>query len=197
MKGVILHLGCSFLLAACAEQGGIDEQPEETAAETTRMEAADTATMAPEDESASADIRDARGNSVGSVVLRETDGGVALTGTLTGLSPGGHGFHIHETGLCEPDSFASAGAHFAPAGRQHGFDHPEGPHAGDLRNLEVSEDGSATVTLTDSLVSLRDGGNALLDADGSAIVIHADPDDYRSQPSGASGDRIACGVIEG
>ncbi|MGH7563915.1 MAG: superoxide dismutase family protein, partial [Gemmatimonadota bacterium] len=153
--------------------------------------------MEPEGESASADIRDAQGNSVGSVVLRQTDGGVALTGTLAGLSPGGHGFHIHETGLCEPPSFESAGAHFAPAGRQHGFDHPEGPHAGDLWNLEVSEDSSATLSATDSLVSLRGAGDALLDDDGSALVIHAEPDDYRSQPSGASGDRIACGVIEG
>ncbi|MGH7549736.1 MAG: superoxide dismutase family protein [Gemmatimonadota bacterium] len=197
MKRIVLPLGCAFLLAAC-EQGGIDEQTEEGPAETTTMEEAesDTTMMVPGG-AASADVRDAEGNSIGRVELRETDGGVALAGMLAGLSPGEHGFHIHETGLCEPPAFESAGGHFAPGGRQHGFDHPEGPHAGDLWNLEVAQDSTVTVSATDSLVTLREGANALLGGDGSALVIHLDPDDYRSQPSGASGDRVACGVIEG
>jgi Cu-Zn family superoxide dismutase len=192
MKPIVRYLGCAFLLAACAEQGGIDERGEEGPAETTAMEEAVTDTGP-----ARADVRDPEGNPVGEVELRETDGGVSLSGSLTGLSPGEHGFHIHETGLCEPPAFESAGGHFAPAGRQHGFEHPEGPHAGDLRNLEVAQDSTVMVSATDSLVTLREGVNALLDDDGSALVIHSDPDDYRSQPSGASGDRIACGVIEG
>lgn len=197
MKRVVLHLGCAFLIAACAEQEGTDEQME-SAADTARMDEIESVpTTESEGEPARADIRDARGNSVGTIVLRETDRGVMLSGMLIGLSPGEHGFHIHETGLCEPPSFSSAGSHFAPGGRQHGFHNPDGPHAGDLRNLEVSEEGSATVSATDSLVTLREGANALLDGDGSALVIHPDPDDYRSQPSGASGDPIACGVIEG
>ncbi len=199
MKRIVRYVGCAFLLAACAEQGGIDERGEEGAAETTTMEEAvtDTAPMGPGEEPARAEIRDPDGSPVGEVELRATEGGVELSGSLARLSPGEHGFHIHETGVCEPPAFESAGGHFAPAGRRHGFDHPEGPHAGDLRNLQVAQDSTVTVSATDTLVTLREGAGALLDADGSALVIHRDPDDYRSQPSGASGDRIACGVIEG
>lgn len=192
MKPAILFLGCSFLflLGACVRQGELDEP----------VETADTIDLANEpstEGTAMAEIRDAQGNSLGVVVLRAADFGVLLSGTLTGLSPGKHGFHIHETGECEPPTFESAGSHFAPAGRQHGFHNPDGPHAGDLRNLVVSEDGSTIVDTADSLVVLRDGPNALLDGDGSALVVHPDPDDYRTQPSGNSGSRIACGVIEG
>jgi Cu-Zn family superoxide dismutase len=191
MKPAILVLGGSLLLAACGEQGEPDEAASEITAETTAMEAG------PAVETARSEIRDAQGNSLGVVELEEADFGVTFSGTLTGLAPGEHGFHIHETGLCEPPPFESAGGHFAPAGRQHGFHDPDGPHAGDLRNLLVSEDGSTLVDAADSLVTLRDGVNALLDADGSALVVHADPDDYRTQPSGDSGARIACGVVEG
>ena len=119
-------------------------------------------------DAARADVRDAQGSSLGVVELEDADFGVTLSGTLPGLSPGEHGFHD-----------------------------PGGPHAGDLRNLVVAEDGSALVDGADSLVTLRGGASALLDGDGSALVVHADPDDYRSQPSGNSGDRVACGVIEG
>lgn len=191
---VILIFSSAFLLAACAGQ----EAEEETGgvpAETTRMEAAEVDT--PGGPVARAEIRDAQGNPIGVVRLREIEGGVELSGTLRGLPPGAHGFHIHETGLCEPPAFESAGGHFNPGGAQHGFDQAGGPHAGDLRNLEASEDGTVALSAIDSLVTLREGPGALLDEDGSALVIHRDPDDYRSQPSGASGDRIACGVIEG
>ncbi|MGH7571408.1 MAG: superoxide dismutase family protein [Gemmatimonadota bacterium] len=197
MKRIAL-LCCAISFAACADQGREDQTegaPGETA--TPEETESDTATMGRGEGSASADLRDAEGNALGIIELRDTDEGVSLSGSLAGLSPGEHGFHIHETGLCEPPAFESAGGHFAPAGRQHGFDHPEGPHAGDLRNIEVAEDGTVTVSATDSLVTLREGANALLDDDGAALVVHAEPDDYRSQPSGAAGDRIACGVIEG
>ena len=192
MKGRIVHLGCLLLLAACGQQQEEAEEPiSETATETTAMEATPSA----EGDSVRVAIQDMAGNTLGQVVLRDTDGGVEISGTLTGLPPGEHGFHIHETGRCKAPSFESAGGHFNPTGRQHGFDNPEGPHAGDLRNLQVARDGSAVVSTTDSLVTLREGETALLDADRSALVIHADPDDYVSQPSGNSGDRIACGVI--
>jgi Cu-Zn family superoxide dismutase len=192
MKPALLFLGCSLVLAACGQEG----EPEETeiTAETLAMDAQPSMSA---DEGARAEIRDAQGNSLGVVELQGTDFGVLLAGNLTGLTPGEHGFHIHETGACEPPTFESAGSHFAPAGRQHGFHNPDGPHAGDLRNLVVSGDGSTIVDAADSLVTLRDGANALLDGDGSALVVHPNPDDYRTQPSGNSGSPIACGVIEG
>ena len=194
MKRGSLYLGGALLLAACGQRGEPDQAATETTAETIAMQAD---TSVPAGETARADVRDAQGSSLGVVELEDTSFGVTLSGTLTGLSPGEHGFHVHETGLCEPPGFESAGAHFAPAGRRHGFHDPDGPHAGDLRNLVVAGDGSALVDMADSLVTLRRGASALLDGDGSALVVHADPDDYRSQPSGNSGDRIACGVIEG
>jgi Cu-Zn family superoxide dismutase len=193
MKRRILHLSCALLLAACGQQQGESEETM-SATETTGMEEGEPS-PAQETDSVRVDVRDAEGNTLGTVVLRDADGGVQMTGALTGLPPGQHGFHIHETGRCEPPSFKSAGGHFNPTGRKHGFDHPAGPHAGDLRNLQVVQDSSTVVSTTDSLVTLREGESALLDADGSALVIHAEPDDYITQPSGDSGDRIACGVI--
>jgi Cu-Zn family superoxide dismutase len=129
------------------------------------------------------------------VILSQEAGGVKLAGALIGLPPGEHGFHIHQTGRCEPPAFESAGPHLAPTGNPHGYDADGGPHAGDLRNLVAGPDSIATVELTNELVSIRDGAAPLLDDDGSALVVHAAPDDYVTQPAGDSGDRIACGVI--
>jgi Cu-Zn family superoxide dismutase len=148
-------------------------------------------------DSARANMVDSRGVGIGAVILTADGEGVTLGGALIGLPPGEHGFHIHETGSCESPGFESAGDHLGAGDAPHGFDAPSGPHAGDLRNLLVAEDSTATVDQVVGGVSLSDGGVELLDDDGAAIVIHADPDDYTSQPSGASGDRIACGVIEG
>jgi Cu-Zn family superoxide dismutase len=140
---------------------------------------------------------DARGVSIGAVFVTAEAGGIALGGALIGLPPGEHGFHIHRTGSCEPPGFESAGGHVGEDEVPHGFDAAGGPHAGDLRNLEVAGDSTATVAQTNQRVTLQGGSPELLDDDGSAIVIHAEPDDYATQPSGESGDRIACGVIEG
>jgi Cu-Zn family superoxide dismutase len=122
---------------------------------------------------------------------------VVLRGALIALPPVEHGFHIHEKGSCEPPAFESAGDHIGAGETAHWFDAPDGPHAGDLRNITVAEDSTATVDQAAGSVTLRGGSAELLDDDGSAVVIHAEPDDYVTQPSGASGDRIACGVIEG
>ena len=148
-----------------------------------------------EADSARAQIVDAAGRGLGAVILSEEAGGVKLAGALIGLPPGEHGFHIHQTGRCEPPAFESAGSHLAPTGNPHGFDAEGGPHAGDLRNLVAGPDSIATVEATNTLVSIRDGATPLLDDDGAALVVHAAPDDYVSQPAGDSGDRIACGVI--
>ena len=106
-----------------------------------------------------------------------------------------HGLHIHTVGACTPD-FAAVGGHFNPTTAQHGLDNPSGPHAGDLPNLEIDADGNGTYEATTTLVTLAQGDNSLFDSDGSALVIHADPDDLITDPAGNSGDRIACGIIE-
>ncbi|MFN7103210.1 MAG: superoxide dismutase family protein [Pseudorhizobium sp.] len=140
---------------------------------------------------------DADGNSIGTATLQDTPNGLIIQGKVTNLPPGVHGFHVHETGQCDPEGgFQSAGGHFAPEGNDHGFMIENGPHAGDMANQTAGEDGTMVVEIFDENLRLTEGDAAVLDDDGSAIVIHAMADDYRSQPSGNAGDRIACAVIE-
>ncbi len=135
------------------------------------------------------------GQSHGTAVLTQAPLGVLIRVELTGLPEGAFGFHLHETGVCEPP-FESAGEHFNPANSPHGYFAEGGPDAGDLPNIHVPASGELTVEAFNTLVSLQEGNEAsLLDDDGSALMIHAMPDDYASQPSGESGDRIACAVI--
>ena len=135
-------------------------------------------------------LRDAAGKSVGWASFTEAgSGGVHLVVVSLGMSPGLHGFHIHTTGSCVGPDFASAGGHFNPLGKLHGA------HAGDLPNLLVIPSGIGVQMTTTTSFSLRPGPVSIFDADGAALVIHANPDDYVTNPSGNSGPRIACGVI--
>jgi Cu-Zn family superoxide dismutase len=143
-----------------------------------------------------APMRNAAGKDLGTLTLTEVGGGIGVSGRLTGLPPGVHGIHLHAVGRCEPPKFQSAGDHWNPTNRLHGLQNPKGPHNGDLPNLTVAGDSSTTVQLTSPGGTLR-YTNPLLDTDGAAVVVHARPDDYKSQPSGNSGDRIACGVVTG
>jgi len=145
--------------------------------------------------SAHAVLRDTDGKEVGRAALHETPHGVLVHLRLDGVAPGAHAFHVHETGRCEPP-FTSAGGHFNPAGRDHGLEAPGGYHAGDLPNLYVPESGALQVQVLARAVTLGTNETSLLDADGSALVVHAGPDDYETDPAGAAGDRIACGVVE-
>jgi Cu-Zn family superoxide dismutase len=137
-----------------------------------------------------ASMRDARNREIGTVTFRDAPDGVLIDADLRDLPPGAHGFHVHERGVCDPP-FESAGVHLGSAASAHGFLGVRGPHAGDLPNLLVADDGRVSIELFARGLRFAD----LRDRDGSAVVVHARPDDHRSQPAGDAGDRIACGVI--
>jgi superoxide dismutase, Cu-Zn family len=140
------------------------------------------------------EIKDAQGKAVGDIVIWDQGTGVSLELKLHDLAPGEHGIHFHQVPKCEAPDFKSAGGHFNPESKKHGFDSPDGHHAGDMKNFTVGADGKASVKLEDNDVTLKDGPHSLL-SNGAAIVVHAKADDYKTDPSGNSGDRIACGVI--
>jgi len=143
---------------------------------------------------ASAQLKDSSGIAVGDADLVQTEAGVLIKLQLKGLKPGEHAFHIHAVGKCEAP-FESAGPHFNPSGHKHGMMSGEG-HAGDMPNLHVPQSGDLSVEVLNRAVTLENGKpNSLFDADGSSLVIHAKADDYRTDPAGNAGDRIACGVI--
>jgi Cu-Zn family superoxide dismutase len=145
-------------------------------------------------DTASAVLKDASGKDVGKATLTVTPSGVLVSLDLAAVPAGEHAFHIHAVGKCEPPDFKSAGPHFNPDETKHGLLNPEGPHAGDIPNLHVPADGKLQVEILDPPVTLSPVA-ALLDADGAALVIHAAADDYKTDPAGNAGDRIACGVI--
>ena len=142
---------------------------------------------------AQATLKDPDGKEVGHATLFATTGGVLISLNLTAVPAGERAFHIHAVGKCEPPKFESAGPHFNPEEHQHGMMNPKGPHAGDMPNLHVPESGAVQIEVLNSTVALTEA--SLLDTDGSAIVIHASADDYKTDPAGNAGDRIACGVI--
>lgn len=130
----------------------------------------------------------------GTVTFTEQEGGgVLVEADVTGLSAGAHGFHIHEQGECEPPGFESAGGHFASEGEQHGAPDEPGHHLGDLGNIEVGPSGAVHYSIRADDLTLGGGENSII---GKAVIIHAERDDYETQPTGASGERVACGVIE-
>ena len=148
---------------------------------------------------ATADLEDADGNMVGEAAFVEGQNGVTINVTIRqgqqALDPGEYGIHIHETGDITPD-FEAAGEHFNPTNAQHGFSNLEGPHAGDLENITINQDGTSTYTTRTDRITLSRGERSILDSDGSALVIHSAADDYETDPSGESGDRLVAGVIE-
>jgi superoxide dismutase, Cu-Zn family len=141
------------------------------------------------------ELKDAQGKSVGDIFVWDQGPGVALELKLHDLTPGEHALHFHAVPKCEGPDFKSAGGHFNPESKKHGFDSPDGHHAGDMKNFTVGADGKANGKLEDGEVTLKDGPHSLLSNGGTAIVVHAKADDYKTDPSGNSGDRIACGVI--
>ena len=143
---------------------------------------------------ATAIMRNKNGAEVGRVTFLTVTGGVQLSGQVQGIGGGLHGIHVHTLGSCTPD-FGAAGPHWNPEGRAHGIRNALGPHGGDLPNLSVPANGAVSFTLLLPNVTLRGGTRELLDADGASLVIHANEDDYLTDPAGNSGERIVCGVI--
>ncbi|WP_426446848.1 superoxide dismutase family protein [Paenibacillus sp. S-38] len=143
-------------------------------------------------------ITDAKMNKLGTAQLTSDPKGVAIKLDVTGLPPGQHGIHIHQNARCEAPDFKTAGDHFNPDGKKHGLENAEGPHIGDLPPITADKDGKVSATLLSTGTTLSAGkANSLLEGDGKSLVIHAKPDDNKTDPSGNSGERIACGLING
>lgn len=152
---------------------------------------------APETLTAKALMYNTENELIGEVAFQETEKGVELSAILNSLTPGEHGIHIHEVGKCERPTFESAGAHYNPTKKQHGIENKLGPHVGDLPNLIADEKGEVHLNLIAPQFTLKKGEkNSLFDADGSSVIVHEKADDYITDPSGNSGSRIACGVIQ-
>lgn len=143
-----------------------------------------------------APIINAEGLEIGVASFTETPDGMTIDIVAEGLTPGLHGTHIHEKGECTPPDFKSAGGHFNPTKKEHGFQNPKGFHLGDLPNIEVSAKGNVNVSLKLTDITLKKGAqNSILDSDGSALVIHEKEDDNITDPAGNAGERIACAAI--
>ena len=180
----------TFALALAACSGGEEEAV--TTEVDTEGNAAMTENMTEEERSATATLRTPDGTEIGSATAMPAVTGVSVLVEARNLEPGMHGLHVHTVGDCSAPDFSSAGGHWNPTDMEHGRQNPEGPHAGDMPNLEIQADGSGSV-----LFALPAGTyDGLMDGDGSALVIHAGEDDLSTDPAGDSGDRIACGVFE-
>jgi Cu-Zn family superoxide dismutase len=154
-----------------------------------------TVGIAAQQASTKVEIRDTRGQSLGTATLTAAGSGVRLALDVKGLTPGVHAVHFHQVPKCEGSDFTSAGPHLNPDGKKHGLDNPEGPHAGDMNNFTVGADGTSKATVTNQQATLGGGQNSVFANGGTALVIHAQPDDMKTDPAGNAGDRIGCGVI--
>ena len=142
------------------------------------------------------DLINAEGETVGTILLTGDKQGTGIRITAEGLEPGTKAIHVHEKGECTPPDFESSGVHLNPEKKEHGFENPKGFHAGDLPNIEVDADGNVDLETVSQYISLREGHPGyLLDEDGSAVVVHEGPDDYKTDPAGKSGARIACAAF--
>ena len=215
MKSAIslVALACAIAVAGCdSADDPVDNEAVISDNGTMMNEemASDASAPVTTSELAMARLMTADGDARGSGSVSRTDQGIEVRIAASGMRPGRYGVHLHQTGKCDGPKFESAGAHWNPSNAQHGFDNPKGSHRGDLPNLVVDagQTGEVRYTITDlpdagdsdgsenrPSGSVRNLASGLLEGDGTAIVIHAEPDDLLTDPSGNSGDRIACGVL--
>lgn len=179
MHGRVVLLAATFIATGCAH----------------RSTPIGRFTEAPPPVQASTQLLGPNGELRGAATLSQTAVGTNVHAELAGLPPGSYAIHLHTTGKCEGPKFTSAGGHFNPTMTHHGKDNPLGPHLGDLPNVVVGRGGTGAMDFTVIGLKLIGGTAPLLDADGAAVIVHAGPDDYKTDPSGNSGDRIACGTL--
>ncbi|HEX7065739.1 MAG TPA: superoxide dismutase family protein [Bacillales bacterium] len=192
MKKILLI----FLVMSLAACGSLGQQSDHSTQRSADQEKAEKVSGKTGAKSLLIPLQNQKGKAIGEARFVQTPEGVQITIEASKLEPGLHGIHIHDTGKCVPPDFESAGEHFNPFHMEHGLKNPKGPHAGDLPNIMVEENGTVQTSILAKKVTLEKGKkNSLLDENGSALVIHAKPDDNKSQPSGASGERVACGEI--
>jgi Cu-Zn family superoxide dismutase len=141
------------------------------------------------------DLKDAQGQSIGTASLSSAMGAVHIQLDVKGLKPGPHALHVHATPKCEGPAFTSAGPHLNPTNKKHGLQSPDGPHAGDMENFTVAADGTSKAMVMAKGITMGSEPNGIYANGGTALVVHAGPDDQKTDPSGGSGDRVACGVI--
>ncbi|MFD0958173.1 superoxide dismutase family protein [Paenibacillus chungangensis] len=190
MKKMILFMGALLLACSIAYASAREDIAEEGISHT--EEAGPIADVA----ALTVDMMNQQGERIGRATISENTDKVRIHLEAEGLPPGKHALHFHEFGKCEGPDFKSAGGHFNPYHTQHGFNNPKGFHAGDLPNIEVDASGKVKVDMISAAVTLKPGKpNSLKREGGLALIIHAKADDYMTDPSGASGDRIACGVV--
>ncbi|MGM8211518.1 superoxide dismutase family protein [Virgibacillus sp. W0430] len=194
MKLFILPLSIAIMASGCGNMD--DNAPEQEKADEAIEVDKGIETEGGGNQTVTVELKNTDGATVGTAVVEAENEGVKISLRADHLTPGVHGFHIHEKGICESPDFKSAGGHFNPTDKKHGFDHEAGPHAGDMPNITVKEGGTVEEEIVNEFVTLEKGKeNTLFSDEGTALIIHSKADDYISQPAGNAGDRIVCGVI--
>ncbi len=197
MKFVYALSAASLLALSACNKKDAPTQMSEAETESPHMGHNETAETSATLESGTFSVMNSSGFDIGQVTITDSPEGVTLGLDVIAIPEGSHAIHFHEVGTCDGPDFTTAGGHYNPASKDHGFDTKDGPHAGDMRNFEAPQSGIVKTEIQNGRVSLSERADfaPLLDRDGTALIIHASADDYKSQPSGAAGARIACAVL--